>query len=225
MMKQDTTFGERVAAHYEAWYETSNGQQTDEQEKALLGKLLKLFSRADNVLEIGCGTGHFARWLSDDGLSAVGVDLSAAMLAEGRLLDDVPFVRGDAQRLPFVDGAFDLTMLITTLEFLGQPREGLVEALRVSRRGVILGVLNRCSVLALQRRLAGLFRKSVYNAAHFYSVGELKRLLRSTAGRKVHITWRTTLFPHRWPWSQNRLPWGGFIGMALVVSDSFQNMG
>lgn len=225
MMKQDTAFGARVAGHYEAWYETSNGQQTDRQEKALLGKLLKLFSHADNVLEIGCGTGHFTRWLSDDGLSAVGVDLSAAMLAEARVLDDVPFVRGDAQRLPFVDGAFDLTMLITTLEFLGQPREGLAEALRVSDQGVILGVLNHCSVLALQRRLEGLFRKTVYNAAHFYSVGELKRLLRSIAGSKAHVVWRTTLFHHRWPWSQNRLPWGGFVGMALVVRDSLQNMG
>jgi len=100
-----------------------------------------------------------------------------------------------------------------------------VEALRVCRRGVVLGVLNRWSVLALQRRLAGLFRKTVYDAAHFYSVGELKRLLRSITGRKAHIVWRTTLFPHRWPWSQNRLPWGGFIGMVMVVSDSLQNKG
>jgi len=225
MAKQDTPFGERVAAHYEAWYKTPNGQQTDKLEKALLGRLLQVFSQVDNVLEIGCGTGHFTRWLSDDGLSAVGVDLSAAMLAEARALDGVHLVRGDARRLPFADGMFDLTVLITTLEFVGQPREALVEALRVCRRGVVLGVLNRWSVLALQRRLAGLFRKTVYDAAHFYSVGELKRLLRSITGRKAHIVWRTTLFPHRWPWSQNRLPWGGFIGMVMVVSDSLQNKG
>ena len=135
MTKQDTAFGERAAAHYEAWYETPNGQQVDKLEKALLGQLLRVFSQADNVLEIGCGTGHFARWLSGDGLLAVGVDLSAAMLAEARVLGGVPLVRGDAQRLSFVDGAFDLTVLITTLEFLGQPRDALVEALRVSRQG------------------------------------------------------------------------------------------
>jgi hypothetical protein len=27
------------------------------------------------------------------------------------------------------------------------------------------------------------------------------------------------LFPRCWPWSQACLPWGGFIGMALIVSD------
>ena len=34
----------------------------------------------------------------------------------------------------------------------------------------------------------------------------------------------TILFPHGWPWSQARLPWGGFIGMALVVSDGFREV-
>lgn len=225
MAYADVTFGERVAAHYEAWYETVEGRRADELEKAVLGRLLQGFPRSGSVLEIGCGTGHFTRWLSDEGLAAVGLDLSAAMLAQAQALDGVPLMRGDARRLPFADGAFNLTALITTLEFLEQPREVLVEALRVSRRGVLLGVLNRWSVLGLQRRLAGRFRRTVYDAAHFYGVGELKRLLRSVTGGKGHIVWRTTLFPHGWPWSQSRLPWGSFIGMALVVSDGFREVG
>ena len=212
-------FGERVAAHYEAWYGTPEGRRADELEKAVLGRLLQRFPRPGCVLELGCGTGHFTRWLIDGGFSAVGLDLSAAMLAEAQALGGVPLVQGDARRLPFADRAFDLTALITTLEFLEQPRDALVEALRVSRRGVVVGVLNRWSVLGLQRRLAGLFRQTVYDAAHFYGVGELKRLLRSVAGGKARIAWRTTLFPRGCLWSQARLPWGGFIGMALIVSE------
>ena len=233
-------FGERAAAHYEAWYETSEGRRADELEKAVLGWLLKqgwgrLSSLPpgqarkpvppDSALEIGCGTGHFTRWLDDQGLAAVGLDLSAVMLAQAQALDGVPLVRGDARRLPFADGAFDLTAFITTLEFLERPGEALVEALRVTRHGVLLGVLNRWSVLGLQRRLGGLFHQTVYDSAHFYGVGELKRLLRSVTGGKGHIVWRTTLFPRWWPWSQARLPWGGFIGMALVVSDGFREVG
>ena len=221
----DVTFDERVSAHYEAWYETVEGRQADELEKAVLGWLLQGFSGSSSVLEIGCGTAHFARWLSGQRLAAVGLDLSAAMLAEAQALDGVPLVRGDARRLPFADGALDLTALITTLEFLERPREALAEALRVARHGVLLGVLNRWSVLGLQRRLAGLSRPTVYDAAHFYGVGELKRLLRSLTGGKGHIVWRTTLFPRWWPRSQSRLPWGGFIGMALVVSDGFREVG
>jgi ubiquinone/menaquinone biosynthesis C-methylase UbiE len=221
----DVAFDERVAAHYEAWYETPEGRRADELEKAVLGWLLQGFPGSGSVLELGCGTGHFTRWLSDEGLAAVGLDLSSAMLAEAQALGGVPLVQGDARRLPFADGAFDLAAFITTLEFLERPGEAFVEALRVTRHGVLLGVLSRWSVLGLQRRLAGLFRRTVYDAAHFYGVSELKRLLRSVTGGKGHIVWRTTLFPRWWPWSQARLPGGGFIGIALVVSDGFREVG
>lgn len=126
-------FGEDVAAHYEAWYETPEGRRVDELEKAILDYLLQAFAQPGSVLEIGCGTAHFTRWLSDQGLAAVGVDLSAAMLAQARALDSVPLMRGDAYKLPFSDGAFDLAVLLTTLEFLERPQEALAEALRVAR--------------------------------------------------------------------------------------------
>jgi len=213
------TFDEDVAAHYEAWYETPEGRRTDELEKAVLDHLLQTFARPDSVLEIGCGTAHFTRWLGEQGLAAVGLDFSAAMLAQAQALEGTPLVRGDAYRLPFADGAFGLAVLVTTLEFLERPQEALAEALRVARCGVVLGVLNRWSVLGLQRRLVGLFRPTVYDTARFYGVGELKRLLWSIAGEQACVVWRSTLFPRCWPWPRARLPWGRFIGMALIVSD------
>jgi SAM-dependent methyltransferase len=221
----NVAFDERVAAHYEAWYETPEGRRADELEKGVLGWLLQGFPRPGSVLDLGCGTGHFSRWLNDEGLAAVGLDLSTAMLARARALGGVPLVQSDARRLPFADGTFDVTAFITTLEFLERPGEALVEALRVTRHGVLLGVLNRWSVLGLRRRWEGFFRPTVYNSAHFYGVGELERLLRSVAGGKAHVVWRTTLFPRGWPWSPARLPWGGFIGMVLVVSDGFREVG
>ncbi|MBN1956412.1 MAG: class I SAM-dependent methyltransferase [Anaerolineae bacterium] len=212
------TFDKALAAHYEAWYETPEGRRADELEKAVLDWLLQAYDRPGSVLEVGCGTAHFTRWLGKWGLAAVGLDCSAAMQVQARALDSPPLVRGDAYRLPFADGAFDLAALVTTLEFLERPKEVLAEALRVARHGVVLGVLNRWSLLGLQRRLAGLFRPTVYDAAHFYGVGELKRLLQRVAGEQARIVWRTTLFPRGWPWPQARLPWGGFIGMALMCS-------
>ncbi|MBC7227176.1 MAG: class I SAM-dependent methyltransferase [Thermoflexales bacterium] len=210
-------FDDSVAAHYEGWYETGEGRRADRLEKGLLGWLLTKFPGAASVLEVGCGTGHFSRWLDGEGLRAVGLDRSGPMLAQARMLDSVPLVCGDGHRLPFADGAFDIAMLVTTLEFLERPREALREAVRVARRGLILGVLNRWSLLGLSRRLAGLRRRTVYDTAHFYGVGELKQLLRSVAGEKVHIQWRTTLFPRGYPSERSRLPWGGFIGMAVVL--------
>jgi SAM-dependent methyltransferase len=205
MMSEEILFDEEIAPHYEAWYETPGGQRADALEKASLRQLLESFSNAQSVLEVGSGTAHFTRWLSEQGLVAVGMDLSAAMLAQARSLDGVPLVQGDALRLPFTDDAFE------------GPQEALAEARRVARYGMLLGVLNRWSLLGLQRRLAGIFRLTVYDVARFYGVGELKRLLQSTAGGKAHIVWHTTLFPCGWLWKQSTLPWGGFIGMALLT--------
>jgi SAM-dependent methyltransferase len=219
MSADATAFDQRIAAHYEAWYEAPRGRRADALEKGSLWRLLESFVGVGSLLEVGSGTGHFARWLDEQGAAVVGLDLSAAMLAQACALDGVSLVRGDACRLPFADGTFDLVAFVTTLEFLECPRDALAEALRVTRQGLLLGVLNRRSLLGLRYRLAGLLRPTVYDAAHFYSVGELGRLLRSVAGQGTTVTWLTTLFPRGWPWPRAALPWGGFIGMAVHVSE------
>ena len=219
MVAGKAVFDQQVASHYEAWYETPGGRRADALEKASLRGVLESFPEARSVLEVGCGTGHFTRWMSEQGLAVVGLDLSAEMLAEAQILDGVLFVRGNAHRLPFADRAFDLVAFITALEFLDEADEALAEALRVSRQGLLLGVLNRWSLLGLKRRLSKLLGPTVYDPAHFYGVGELKRLLKSVAGAKAQIVWHTTLFPCQWPCSQSALPWGGFIAMALLLPE------
>ncbi len=213
------TFSADRAGRYESWYETEQGRRADEAEKAALGWLLRAFPQLRSVLEIGCGTAHFTRWLAGQHLAPIGLDLSSTMLGQAGLVGGVQLVQGDARSLPFADRSFDLAAFVTSIEFLNRPREALVEALRVARSGILLGVLNRWSVLGLRRRLAGLFRSTVYDGARFYGVGELKRLLRSVGEAGARVLWCTTLYPGCAPWAQSRLPWGGFIGMALVVAE------
>lgn len=106
--------------------------------------------------------------------------------------------------------------MITTVEFVENPLRTLEEAVRVARQGLILGVLNRRSLLVLQYRISG---KDVWRAAHFYSVGELKRLVVQAAkGRFQSLRWRTTLWPipHL---PDLPVPWGGFIGLAAQFGE------
>ncbi|MEJ2735881.1 MAG: class I SAM-dependent methyltransferase [Anaerolineae bacterium] len=199
-----------AAAGYEAWYETT-GRRADRLEKDLLKQLLARFPQAGSLLEVGCGTGHFTRWFEQLGLQTVGLDLSLPMLAEAVRLDSPSCVRGDALALPFSSSAFDLVALITTLEFVTDPARALAEALRVARRGLILGVLNRQSNLGWQLRMEG---GPVWDAARFFVPAELIHLVRrGAAGRHAEVAWRTTLWPV-WP-GELPFPWGGFIGMAV----------
>jgi SAM-dependent methyltransferase len=204
-----------MAASYEAWYETE-GYTANLAERDLLGWLLSGFVGARTVLEIGTGTGHFARWLIGLGWHVTGVDLSEPMLAEAAWRGGVSLARADASTLPFALGVFDVTLLITTLEFLPDPILALHEAARVARRGVVLGVLNRWHPLAWQRRRSGL---PLWQLVHFYSPPELANVLRRVLGAQAgEIAWRTTLLPRIWPCRHSRLPFGAFIGMRGELS-------
>jgi ubiquinone/menaquinone biosynthesis C-methylase UbiE len=199
-----------IASNYEAWYETT-GRRADRLEKALLKRLLASFPRARTLLEVGCGTGHFSRWFQAQGLQVIGLDLSLPMLAEAVRLGGPPCVCGNSLALPFPGDTFDLVGMITTLEFLADPMQALAEALRVSRQGLILGVLNRQSLLGCQlKKESG----PIWAAARFFAPAELARMARHAAAeRRVEVTWRTTLWP-LWPGAL-ALPWGGFAGIAV----------
>lgn len=202
-----------VVRGYEKWY-AGRGRRADRLEKRLLAELLADFPQDASVLEVGCGTGHFTRWLAEKGYRVVGVDCSALMLAEARKHDEIQYVPGDASALPFGDVSFDIVVFITSLEFVPDPLRALSEALRVARQALLLGVLNRCSLLALARRASG---RAPWNVARFFSPGDLARLVRRSAGQRLaQVRWRTTLWPvpglgSLW------LPWGGFVGMLAQL--------
>jgi ubiquinone/menaquinone biosynthesis C-methylase UbiE len=201
-----------TVAGYEAWYETI-GRRADRLEKGLLRQLLARFPEAYTMLEVGCGTGHFTCWFWEEGLRAVGLDVSTAMLIEAVRLGSPPCVLGDALTLPFATGAFDMSVLIATLEFVADPALALVEAMRVARYGLILGVLNRQSLMGWRLKHSG---ESLWQMAHFFTPAELAHLVqRAAAGKPLKITWRTTLWP-LWP-AALPLPWGGFIGIAVQL--------
>jgi ubiquinone/menaquinone biosynthesis C-methylase UbiE len=198
-----------IVAGYEAWYQTV-GRQADQLEKELLRRLLDRFPAANSLLEVGCGTGHFSRWFKKQSLQVLGLDLALPMLEEAVRLDDVSYVCGNAHALPFANDAYDLVALITTLEFVSDSRQTLLEALRVAGQGLILGVLNRHSLLGWQRKREG---GPLWGIAHFFTPGELMHLLGEVSSRPLQMTWQTTLWP-LWP-GVLPLPLGGFIGMAV----------
>jgi ubiquinone/menaquinone biosynthesis C-methylase UbiE len=202
-----------LAETYEAWY-TTTGSRADRLEKALLKRLLGAFPKAHTLLEIGCGTAHFTRWFESQGLQVTGLDSSRPMLAEAMSLRSPPCLCGDALNTPLAADSFDLVAMITTLEFLSDPLGGLSEALRVSRQGLVLGVLNRQSKLGSQIEKIG---NPPWNAAYLFTSKELVRLIRqAVGGGQIKIAWQTTLWPCL-PFALP-LPWGGFIGMSVITN-------
>jgi ubiquinone/menaquinone biosynthesis C-methylase UbiE len=203
-----------IASQYEDWY-AGPGKRADRLEKNLLKKMLAVFPRANSILDIGCGTGHFSRWLVTQGFEVVALDAAASMLQVACSAQGIAYIQGDAHALPFRDQEFDLAAMVTTLEFLQQPGTALAEAARVARQGLVIGVLNRFSALAIRRRISP---SAIWRAAHFYSVRQLVRLAQHAAGERVRaIRWRTTLWPILGV-EDLPLPWGGFIGLTVELN-------
>lgn len=95
----------------------------------------------ERVLDVACGTGNTALAARARGASVVGLDLTPELLAvahdrsteEG--WDDIAWREGDAEDLPFPDGAFDVVLSSCGLMFAPDQERVAREVARVVRPG------------------------------------------------------------------------------------------
>ncbi len=96
--------------------------------------------RGRRILEVGCGAGRWAVALRRRGARVVGLDLSASQLEKARRGSraagvPVPWIRGNAESLPFRDGVFDLVFCDWGALSFADPTRSIPECARVLRRG------------------------------------------------------------------------------------------
>jgi ubiquinone/menaquinone biosynthesis C-methylase UbiE len=183
------------ALHYDDWFSSEPGQIAAAIEKDLLQRLWSP-NTPQTVLEVGCGTGLFLEWFAGGGHQVTGLDPSPYMLnvARRRLPQRIALDRGYAEDLPYEDNAFDTVALITTLEFVNDPYRAIEEALRVARRHVLLGTLNKYSITTGQHCLSRLWKPSVFSHARFFSVFQLQYMFTKALNGPVPVRWQTCLF-------------------------------
>lgn len=219
------------AIAYEKWLNNQQEYFGTGPETRLMLNMLKPF-RGETVLDIGCGTGASILPFLELGLDVTGIDPSPYMLdiAYKNIGNRADLHRGVAEDLPFEDNSFNYASLFTTLEFVEDPRKAIEEACRVAKDKVFIGVLNRYAIKGIQRRIKGIFVKTIYNHANFFSIWELKQIIRSLLG-DVPIYWRTV---SRFSSSNKifnmidqfgmlqRSPFGTFTGMVVIPVPRFK---
>ena len=98
-------------------------------------------ARESRVLEVACGPGFLSLAFAERCRECVGVDLTDAPLAiaeknrRERGLSNARFQSGDAERLPFADGEFDVVVCRYAFHHFETPARVLGEMARVCRRG------------------------------------------------------------------------------------------
>src|SRR5437773_9327403 len=83
--------------------------------KNILDAMRDALKGCRNILDVGTGTGRFAKFLEDAGFTVIGVDVSLSMMAQAREIGVRTLVQADAHHLPFRDESFDGSIMIDVL--------------------------------------------------------------------------------------------------------------
>jgi len=140
--KGDVYYGD-MAALYEAERATSRRWQREQQ---AVKAIFDLLPEGLSVLDVPVGTGRYLPIMLDRGHRVTGLDSSDEMIAITRqraseLGGTVDTVVGDATRLPFDDGAFDVVLSSRFLRHIlpyGLARQSLAEMARVCKGYAII---------------------------------------------------------------------------------------
>ncbi|MFH1888179.1 MAG: class I SAM-dependent methyltransferase, partial [Pseudomonadota bacterium] len=225
-------FDYRDATRFENWLDEALYGHAVELRQNLILKLLDPLPGA-RILDIGCGTGRDLAFFARHGLDVSGVDPSPFMLdaARVRLGGRAELFRCFGEDLPLEDNSCDMAVLIHTLEFVDNPAAVFAEACRVAKDRVFIGCVNRFALRALGSMKPGGLAEREIPGARFFSVGELKRMVRHVLG-DVPVKWRTAFHlplstgPRRRILEGSSLvqrsPWGAFVAMVVTPVPRFR---
>jgi SAM-dependent methyltransferase len=154
------------------------------------------------LLDVACGDASFL-WavlgILPNYFEAVGVDSDPESLSEARAFSEdrrVRFVSGDAERLSFYNGSFDLVSVSNALHHIPEPRRALGEMTRVLKPGgyILVNEMIRSDLLPAEASFEAIHHLKAETDARCgiphrrtYTEGELRGLLEA-AGLDGKIT-------------------------------------
>ncbi len=93
-------------------------------------------SPADNLLDIGCGSGLFCSLAAASGATITGLDGTEAMILAAReRIPSVTFLIGEMESLPFPDASFDIVTGFNSFQYASSIPAALLEARRILKPG------------------------------------------------------------------------------------------
>jgi SAM-dependent methyltransferase len=132
------SYDELAATYTERLFTELAGKPLD---RHLLNRLAEDVRGHGLVADLGCGPGHVARYLHDQGVRMLGIDLSPRMIDSARQRSpDIEFRVGDMRALDLPDGALAGIVAFYSLIHIGEPEMGatLRELRRVLAPGGLL---------------------------------------------------------------------------------------
>lgn len=174
------------------------------------------------VLEVGSGLGLLALAVAEaaEGVRVVGVERSPAQIAAAVKDSRVRYVQGDAHRLEFEDGSFDLAYARYVLEHVVDPGTVLKEMRRVTRQGGRVAVCeNDVSLLRFDPECP--IFQSVWEAfqQHQHNLGGDSHI-----GRRLYGLFRSAGFSEIELSVQPEVHWHGSVDFSAWIRNTIGNV-
>jgi SAM-dependent methyltransferase len=168
------------ASGYEAWFTSPIGAFVDHLE---CGSLLRAVTdmAPGAIVDIGAGTGHFARVLADRH-HIIAVEPSQAMRDEGRRRGaglPIRWCAGVGEHLPLEQSSLNGALVMATLEWVEDPQGCVDEALRVLRPGgwLVVGFLTALSPWAARYHRRADQGAEPWKSARFFTRADIVQLV------------------------------------------------
>jgi ubiquinone/menaquinone biosynthesis C-methylase UbiE len=177
-----------------------------------------VYAASGRVLDVGCGVGHDLARLTSQGITAIGLDASAAMLGTARRrLGTMCLLQGDAAELPFRTSSLDGCRIERVLQHVESPAAAVAEIARIVKPGGFIVAFDtdfgRYRAESDDHRLGGL-PGAVARVRHPNVGGEQAALI-ADAGFEIRNV--VTELSHAW--SLDRMPTDVRGGIAKAVAD------
>jgi SAM-dependent methyltransferase len=124
---------------------SSGGKDYDEISRGIADSIDHCINRLDprpgeRILDLSTGTGWTSRVVARRGATVTGVDIASDLLDAARAMAEaeglpIEYQVGDAESLPFDDGAFDAVVSTCGVMFASRPEAAAGELARVCRKG------------------------------------------------------------------------------------------
>lgn len=165
------------SSSYDDYYSTELGLAIDKSEKKCVKKFLDKITNK-TILELGCGTGHWSEWISEQGFDVHGIDVAEKMLekAESKNIPNSKFELMSMTDLKFEDESVDNIIAVTSIEFSIDLDKTFSEIKRVLKPNgyFIAAVLNSKSVIGINKK-----DNPTFVDANFFTLEELSLRLQT----------------------------------------------
>jgi len=165
-----------VAESYDEYYQSNFGKKIDFVEKRLVKTYLDKIPNK-KALEIGCGTGHWTQFFSENNFEMIGIDISEKMIeqAKRKNIPNANFFVQNCENLNFPTENLENVFAITSLEFLENKEKAIEEIYRVLKPEgyFLIGCLNIHSYLGKIRN-----ENEIFKNADFFDAKSLDLILK-----------------------------------------------